>query len=308
MRQIGMRLLARALLTAASGCPVAGSLAAQPCPPPSTSRAELLSLRDREFALEDASGRESLAVDLLGCLGSPDPLLRDGVAFEALSTWMRGGQLSAATATAVLDSLLPRIASGYPDGEGFERPFSALVLSEVARMDRIEPFLSETRLDALVASAVDFLRGVDDYRGFDQHEGWRHAVAHGADLMLQLSLNPRVEGAALRRILDALATQVAPRGVHFYVYGEPERLARAVYYLATRDVVTEEEWRTWLGGVTDPAPLGNWTEALQTEEGLAKRHNTAAFLLALYLLVDEDASALRDRVMPALTEAIRRVP
>ena len=30
---------------------------------------------------------------------------------------------------------------------------------------------------------------VRDYRGFDAKQGWRHGVAHGADLLLQLSRN-----------------------------------------------------------------------------------------------------------------------
>jgi hypothetical protein len=300
--------LVRMLILHAAAFLVPALAAAQTCPPPSTARADLLSLRERGFAIENETAREALAMGLLACLASPDPELRDGVAFEALSTWMRGGQLSVETATAVLDSLLPRIAPAASDPDGFERSFSALILSEVARMDRIEPFLPAARLEALVAEATSFLQDVDDYRGYDERVGWRHAVAHGADLMLQLSLNARVDAEQLRRILDALATQVAPPGEHFYIYGEPSRLARAVYYVAARDLLAAEEWEDWLSRVTDPAPLGGWDEAFQSQEGLAKRHNTAGLLLALYLMVDQDTSVVRERVMPALMEAIGRVP
>jgi hypothetical protein len=256
----------------------------------------------------DPAARESLALALLACLGDPDPSLRDGVAFEALSTWMRAGDLSEGTAEAVLDSLLPRIARGYPDAQGFERPFSALVLSEVARMDRVSPFLPPERRDALLDRAAEFLRSVDDYRGFDEREGWRHGVAHGADLVMQLSLNPGVDVQALDRLLGALGSQVAPPGEHFYVYGEPERLARAAFWLASRDLVSESDWSTWFAAVTDPAPLPAWDAAFQSQAGLAKRHNTAAFLLALHLMVSEDGSAFTARLSPGLEDAIGRVP
>jgi hypothetical protein len=220
---------------------------------------------------------------------------------------MRGGLLSDETATAVLDSLLPHIGPDFPDPEGFDRPFSALVLAEVARMDRVEPFLPDAKLDSLVTGGAAFLRAVDDYRGYDEREGWRHAVAHGADLMLQLALNPRVGEQQLREMLDAIGTQVAPPGEHFYVYGEPGRLARAVYYVAARDLLAAEAWGEWLGPISDAAPLASWDHAFQSQDGLAKRHNTTDFLLALYLFVSQDDS-MRETVMPALMEAIQRVP
>jgi hypothetical protein len=281
---------------------------AQSCPPPSHSLADLQDLRGRGFTLEGAGARDSLALALLDCLADPDPSLRDGIAFEALSTWMRAGLISRGAASAVLDTLLPRIAPAYRDAEGFARPFSALVLAEVARMDRIEPFLTPARRDALVDGVVAFLPSVDDYRGFDAREGWRHGVAHGADLVMQLALNPQVDTNALGRMLDALGTQVAPRGEHFYVYGEPMRLARAVFYLASRDLLSDSDWAEWLMRVTDPAPLGDWGQAFASQAGLAKRHNTTDFLLALHLLVSEDGSAFTDRIAPALAEALRGLP
>jgi len=278
------------------------------CPPASYARADLLALRARGFRVDDDEIRASLALALLDCLEDPDPDVRDGVAFEGLATWMRSGQLSSATAVRVLDRLLPRVAPDDPDPRGFARPFAVLVLAEVARMDRLEPFMSDEQLRTLVDASVQFLRGVRDYRGFDEREGWRHGVAHGADLMLQLSLIPRVGKEALDRILSALASQIAPDVGHFYVYGEPERLARAVYYAASRDLYSEDDWTRWFGSVTDPAPLSDWSEAFGSDAGLAKRHDTAAFLMAMYLLVGEGGGDFSARLLPGLREAIRQVP
>jgi hypothetical protein len=58
------------------------------CPPDSWDRAALLELKERQFRVDDASERQKPALALAAFLGSPDPVLRDGVAFEALSTWM----------------------------------------------------------------------------------------------------------------------------------------------------------------------------------------------------------------------------
>ena len=47
--------------------------------------------------VEDAADRRALAVALLPCLAATDPALRDGIGYEALSTWMRAGALNADT-------------------------------------------------------------------------------------------------------------------------------------------------------------------------------------------------------------------
>lgn len=284
------------------------STAEAACPPDSYARADLLALKARDFQVDDAEIRSSLALSLLDCLEDPDPAVRDGVAFEALATWMRGGLLSSTTAVRILERLQPRIAPDYADPRGFARPFAALALAEVARMDRIEPFMTEGQRDGLLDASARFLRSVDDYRGFDDREGWRHGVAHGADLVLQLALNPLVDKDGLDRILAAIASQIVPGEEHFYVYGEPERLARAVYYAASRGLHSGDEWSAWLEDVTGPAPLSDWSDAFRSNAGLAKRHDTAAFLMALYLLVNEGAAEVADRMGPGLEEAIRRVP
>lgn len=36
-----------------------------------------------------------------------------------------------------------------------------------------------------------------DYRSFDERDGWRHAVAHAADLLMRLALNPALTGTQL---------------------------------------------------------------------------------------------------------------
>ena len=46
-------------------------------------------------AFADPAPRTARALELVDCLGAADPFLRDGIAFEALSTWMRAKQLDA---------------------------------------------------------------------------------------------------------------------------------------------------------------------------------------------------------------------
>jgi len=296
--------------TARAADPPAAAVAA--CPPPDWSRARLDALAERGFEVPSTADRQALALALLPCLAAPDPSLRDGVAYEALASWMRSNALTVATRRAILGRLLPVLATApdeAPTGDGFHRPFAALVLSEVARTDRIEPWLEVEERQALLDAAVGFLPGVRDYRGFDEEQGWRHGVAHGADLLLQLALNPALDRRGLDRILEAVATQVVPPSGTFYVYGEPARLARPVLAVASRGVHSPAEWSGWLAGIADPSPLPGWRAAFSSQAGLAKRHDTLAFLRSLYVGTREAGDAeLEARLLPGIRAALATVP
>jgi hypothetical protein len=250
------------------------------CPPKGTTRAELTQLKQAKFVVPSDEERNRLAVELLSCLGDADPSIRDGVVFEALSTWLRGKSLLPATVL-VLETSLEKALTDPPDAAGFRRPFAALVLSEVARVDRIEPVFADSARERLVELAATSLIAVTDYRGFDNQEGWRHGVAHGSDLVLQLALNQKVGSPSLRRLVEAVTAQIAPKGSVFYTFGEPERLARAVTFIHRRGLLEPAFWETWFGGLSSPKPFSTWGAAYQSTDGMARRHNTLAFLHAL---------------------------
>jgi hypothetical protein len=276
-----------------------------PCPPATHTREQLLALRHGEFRIADDAERNALAIALLGCVGDPDPAIRDGVVYEGLATWLRADRLLPASLGALYEGLLVRLAQ--PDANGFRQPFAALSLSEVARTDRIKPWLPEEKRQQLVDAAAHYLESVRDYRGYSDTGGWRHGVAHGADLALQLVLNPALDAAQLQRLVDAVGSQVAPPGPVFYIYGEPARLARPVLYAYRRDVLDQAYWDEWFDRLASPAPFRNWTETFSSNAGLARRHNTLAFLSALHLDASAGPAKPDETLTELLEQAIRTV-
>jgi hypothetical protein len=216
---------------------------------------------------------------LVACLASPDPQLRDAFAYTALVNLLRDNRPD-------VDQL--EFLSGHlgtllqqPDPEGVARPFAILVLAEVARTDRIEAWMSPAQRQRLVDKAGSYLEEVSDYRGFDAQVGWRHGVAHGADLAMQLTLNPALSKAQQLQLVQAIGQQVAPD--HAYRFGEPERLARPILFIARREELDEQDWQNWFAKLADPAPLPNWEAVWQDADGLARRHNLRAFALEIFL-------------------------
>jgi hypothetical protein len=275
------------------------------CPPAGYDRAALELLKSKDFAIDDDVKRQSLALALVPCLANPDPGLRDGLAFEAYSTWLRGKTLDTATRTELLRQLTTLLQPDATDREGFRQPFAALVLSEVARTDRIEPWMTPAQRMGLIEQAANYLASVKDYRGFDEREGWRHGVAHASDIVTQLALNPNVDRAGVDRLLAAVALQVAPAGEHAYIDGESERLARAVLVAAQRGLHSAVEWEQWLLSVSKPEPLADWSAAYRSRAGLNKRHNLMGFLNALYVNVRESGNENVQRLLPGLQAAYK---
>ena len=257
----------------------------QPCPPQGYTDKQLLSLKNQEFVIEDDAERNRLALALTACVSSADPAIRDGVAFEGLSTWLRGEALSNETVLALLEDLSLQMMSTQ-DPNGFQQPFAALILSEVARVDRVSPVFTEQQRDELVTITATYLAGVSDYRGYSDDAGWRHGVAHASDLALQLTLNQNINASQLKSLLTAIAGQVAADGEVSYIFGEPSRLARPVFYAWRRGLLSEEYWQTWFESIVDPSPFESWGAVFSSESGLARRHNVLSFLTSLHLNVE----------------------
>lgn len=274
------------------------------CPPEGTDASSLQLLKQQEFQVDDAATRDSLALGLLGCLSSADPGLRDGIAYEALTQWLRGGQLDESMRRKLRDRLYAMLKE--EDAQGFRRPFAALVSAEVARTDRITPWMTDEERIAMVEAGARYLESVQDYRGYDDSEGWRHAVAHGSDWLMQLSLNPALERAQLDRMLAAIATQVVPESAHAYVYGEPGRLARPVLYIAKRGLLAEADWLAWFAAL--PERIGDRNKAYADTAWLARRHDLLAFLTGIYLEADQSDDAQIRALKAPVVMTLKTVP
>ena len=158
-------------------------------------------------------------------------------------------------------------------------------------------------------AATLYLQSVRDYRGFATGEGWRHGVAHSADLLMQLALNPAVDKGQLKRIASAVQTQIAPAAGHSYIFGESERLARPVLYAARRALLDAAWWQAWVQAVASPAPFATWDAAFESTAGLSRLHNTKAFLLALYANLQESKNeALQNTLLPPVRDALLKLP
>ena len=268
--------------------------------------------RSADGDLKAFAGRYFTAADdavidaLIACLGDPDPAVRDDFALTLWTQGLRGKHLKPEGLRHAAEQLTA-IITEPDDKPGFRRPFAALALSEVARADRVEPFLTDLELHNLAETGASYLRGMTDYRGFVVGEGWRHGVAHGAHLLMQRALNPRLTRADADVLLGAIAAQVAPMGSHAYIHGEARRLARPLLFLAKRPDIDDAAWAAWFQRL-HPGDAPRWKAPYASAEGLAAVHNSSAFGDAVYVAASESQDPQVRRLAPLAAGLLKALP
>jgi hypothetical protein len=259
----------------------------------------------RERAASSDLPVNDLAVELLSCLGSPNPELRDRIGYELLTSWLRSERLDDETRRTLLarmSTMMGEPPQAIPGNQTFARSFSALVLSELMRSDSIRPFMNTADRQALLDQAIRSIEQENDYRGLDEVLGWIHPVAHMSDLLWRFALHPGTSEEQAESILDAVQTKVAPT-IAFYSFNESDRLARVVTTIAERKLVAADKVVPWLKNFETPATIHKWSDAFATRAGMAELHNTKLFVRALSDQLE--GADVDPRISAALTELVQ---
>ena len=233
----------------------------------------------REKAETDELPADRLALELVSCLGSPDPELRDRIGYELFAKWLRSDSLNDETRHSLLEKLSAHLEDASSDAT-LSRSFSALILAELMRSDGLKPFMSDADRQILLKAAAKALQSETDFRGLTDDIGWVHPVAHMADLQWRFVLHPATSSVQADDILRAVRTKVAPTTVS-YAFNESDRLARVVATIVRRNLVDAGSIRNWILAFQVPQSMEKWSDAFQSPTGMAELHNTKQFLRAL---------------------------
>lgn len=224
---------------------------------------------------------QALARDLLPCLASANPVLRDTIGYGLYSYWLRNERLDR-DSKAFLRSALQ---SDLQSNNSLQRSFSALILAELMRADAIDTFMTEAERNALLQRTSDALQVETDYRGLDAELGWVHPVAHLADVLWRFALHPALDAEQARQIQRAVRSKATPLDAS-YAFNEGDRLARVISQLMAREVLADDQWQAWLAQFQTRRDGQDWGTAFASPEGMAELHNAKLFIRALADQID----------------------
>jgi hypothetical protein len=259
-----------------------------------------------KYAVPQNESADALARELSTLLASPDPELRDDLAYSILATWIHRNVLSQPTLISLTDEWRSNLTSGIGESgtnSVLLRSFSALCLSEIAKREAKSPFMGARRYHDLVADAIAYLQAERDLRGYDANLHWIHATAHTADLLSALSDNPMLTKEEASGVLQVIAARLntAPE---VYTQGEQDRLAAAVVSVVRRKDFDTALFQAWLHELQQEDSTV-WTNT--TVEALARYQNHNYLLQALTVRLSLELSSptteqFRKAVLEVLAE------
>ena len=271
----------------------------------------LKSIVENRFAVPPGDEVSQLTPELIENLGAVGWELRD-YSYMILSSWIWGWHVGEASPKenrpyyndeerlAMAERAKHNITIGLGDLESdgvFLRTYSILLLNDLTDFDRQHPYLAESEIRDRLELYLTYLEKEQDLRGYVSPEkGWAHGIAHVADSLGILSLNPYLNGSDLIRLLNAIATKLRHPMRSVYLHSEEERLARAAVTICQRNLLTIEQISDWLNRSIEPdrrRPSGRfvwddfekhpWRKILtDPTERLCAYRNVQNFLRAFY--------------------------
>jgi hypothetical protein len=243
-------------------------------PTPAPDRQYFRDIASHQFAVPAGASAFALAQQLTPWLASPDPTLRDDLAYTILDVWTRHGQLTGPQLLTLLPQLQQNLTSGIGESgtdSVFKRSFSALTLASFAERDLDQPFLSPAQYRALLVATLAYLHDERDTRGFDPAKGWIHSTAHTADLLAALARNPLFTPADQPTVFSSIDQRLRTAG-HIYTYGEQDRLAVALLSVITRSDFQLAAFQSWLESLQQDAVVWQKSPPDLTQLALVENH------------------------------------
>ena len=264
-------------------------------------------IQKNKYSVPSGTSATALSKELSGNLGSPDPQLRDDLAYTILDVWIvYKPQLSGAELVPLLGEWQENLSAGIGESgtdSVLRRSFSALCLAAIAERDLKVPFLGQKRYQTLLESALIYLRSERDLRGFDAARGWIHATAHTGDLLAFLAANPLFKADDQKKVLQAIAERLASAH-QIFSYGEQDRLAAAIAAIAARPDFDGGGFNQWLSEL-DERDAEVWKTSPPDDNRLKTFQNNSYLLQALAVRLyagpkNLATTAALDRVTKAL--------
>lgn len=244
------------------------------------------SIAKNDYKIPGGYKLKDLTKTLFGYLASSDPELRDDIAYIVYANFLKREMYSQDEIRTQVEDLLSNLDKGIGETDSdsvFLRSFSVLCLAEIIYRDNKKPMLDEELVRLLLDKGIWYLDAENDPRGYIPVKGWAHALAHTADLMLELGRNRFVEKDDLEKILQGIARKLKHSTNWVYIHGEDERLANAVMSIIQRNMASIDFLKNWFKSMTEPEK--SWKGAYIDEGQVKAYHNVRNFLLNMDITV-----------------------
>ena len=197
-----------------------------------TLKARLSEIRDNNYVPPTQPEIYPLVLSMGNHIGSIDPVLRDDLIYMTLVTWISRKIFSTKELKEILNVLLndQHLFKGLGEKETdtvFTRSFSMLQIQALLEVHRKKAYLPHEEMHVIKQKVLRYLSQERDLRGFVPVKGWAHAIAHTADVLVEMVQCDEYNADDLEAILAAIQRTIVTTET-VYICEEDERLATAV--------------------------------------------------------------------------------
>ena len=218
----------------------------------------LTEIKSNDYAVPTGIDVDEVIADMLMFIGHTDAEMRDKLIYSVFFYWAEiKGVITPAKMKEILDIVLGDEYLFYCLGERdtdsvFTRAFSSLFVSVALYVhSEIEAFLSADDLLHIKKIVLQYVEQEKDYRGYVIGKGWAHAVAHIADVLVNLSCckdndeNITIGRDGMLELLQAVKNLICNKE-HIYDAEEDERLVTVFMVATDWKIFTTDELIEWI--------------------------------------------------------------
>lgn len=248
-------------------------------------RAKLISdlrrVRKNKFQLNDGEKAMEFIPLMLEYMGDTDPEFRDDLINSTLCNWIcekdyfSNEELIQILHTVLDDNHLLFHIGNENDDTVFTRTFSALIIESILWKHRNNPYLHIDDWTKAKDISLKYYNEEKDLRGYMEDKGWAHGAAHGADVMYELAVSKECDEETLLKILDSIQ-HVLYNGKYMFSNEEDERIARVVFDIVMKGLLSKQKIFDWIKGLAENIP------SEYSREQQIQRVNTKNFIRSIY--------------------------
>jgi len=215
----------------------------------------LIQIKGNDYNVTDGTNVDGIIADMLKFIGHTDWELRDKLIYSTFNSWVDNGTLSTTQMKHILTTCLSEQYLFYGIGEKdtdsvFTRAFSSLAIALAFCLHDEKPFLTTDDVLSIQETVLRYVSQEKDYRGYVDGKGWAHAVAHIADVLVNISCcsvdNDYCIGyEGMSKILQTVKTLIC-NNEYVYTAEEDERLVTTFLIAADLHKFTAKELIGWI--------------------------------------------------------------
>jgi hypothetical protein len=246
-----------------------------------TDKGFLRRIINTDFSIPGGISAATLCLELMPNLRSSDGELRDELSYAILERILKRESFTAEEWSMLLDVSVSKDYLFYGIGECgtdtvFARAFAILVVAAIIGIDAArKSLLRPDQIHQTTKTVMEYIRLEHDYRGYVEHKGWAHTVAHMSYALDSCAHHPFTTVEERMEILDRiyeLVTLPVP-----LTYMEADHLARVVFRMIRDELIEIDYVHAWIKRFD--------FELDRTDEAVLRNVNASDFLKSLYFLL-----------------------